>query len=667
MIDNKYQGEIYSFWQLLQEQKIEIPIIQRDYAQGREDKKEIRAGFLTALYDSIVQENSIELDFIYGSKLNDIFQPLDGQQRLTTLFLLHWYAALKELKLTGYIKEVLEKFSYETRASSREFCNQLVNNFISIDADVVKISDLIVDSSWFFLAWKKDPTIDAMLRAIDDIHQRFCKIDNIWGKLTSDKAIISFYYVELGNFGLTDDLYIKMNSRGKLLTAFENFKATFQKQIDNKKWDNDKNFSNSFACKVDGQWTDLFWSHRKENRIDEAFIRFISAIAMIRIVLEKSEEQRFRKLSELNTQSNTVKIEYLSEDGYKYLYESLDIYCQIYDKNISLELDFPLWQHLPNQNIFTTLVYEESSSSNNATYTQKALFYAQTEYLIKVTIQRFDEEKFRYWMRVVRNIISRGDAEKTGKRPSIVRSPETFDGVINLINELSEGCDDIYTFLSTHAIKSSFAKSQVEEEKLKAKLIIENDSYKEVIFATEDTSFCQGRIEFPLYCIDYDELQNNFDYTKLAEIQKVIEKYIDKEITNDFRRALLTISDDKGNYSYYNYWWSFSYAVNSNKRCLIDKYYELEYYVYGNYNDRNYCKEYLKKLLLQLITKNLEEIISDFVPPDDMPNWKVRLIKESNLLERCKSNYIAIPKDESCCYLLKGIRPRDIDDCEKIE
>ena len=111
---------------------------------------------------------------------------------------------------------------------------------------------------WFFLGWKKDPTIDAMLRAIDDIHQRFRKIDNIWEKLTSDKAIISFYYVELGNFGLTDDLYIKMNSRGKLLTAFENFKAIFQKQIDNKKWDNDKNFPDSFACKIDAQWTDLF-------------------------------------------------------------------------------------------------------------------------------------------------------------------------------------------------------------------------------------------------------------------------------------------------------------------------------------------------------------------------------------------------------------------------
>ena len=49
-----------------------------------------------------------------------------------------------------------------------------------------------------------------------------------------------------------------------------------------------------------------FLSHRKENKIDEAFIRFISAIAMIRIVLEKSEDI-IRKLSELQRQPELLK------------------------------------------------------------------------------------------------------------------------------------------------------------------------------------------------------------------------------------------------------------------------------------------------------------------------------------------------------------------------
>ena len=172
MSNNKNEGKIYSFWQLLEKQKIEIPIIQRDYAQGRKDKKEIRTEFLGALYKSINEQRPIKLDFIYGSKLDDTFQPLDGQQRLTTLFLLHWYAALKESNISN-VKEILTKFSYETRASSREFCNELVKNSIHIDSSSGKISDLIIDSSWFFLSWKKDPTIDAMLRVIPESSTQF--------------------------------------------------------------------------------------------------------------------------------------------------------------------------------------------------------------------------------------------------------------------------------------------------------------------------------------------------------------------------------------------------------------------------------------------------------------------------------------------------------------
>ena len=487
-------------------------------------------------------------------------------------------------------------------------------------------------------------------------------MDNLWEKLLSDKILISFYHVESENFGLTDDLYIKMNARGKLLTPFENFKATFQKYISDNKWEEKKNFPESFASKVDTLWTDLFWNHRKKDRIDDSFIRFISAIAMIQIVLEKSED-RVNKLSNLQRRPDSVRADSFTKEGYDFLYDCLETYCQVYNDKILVELDFPLWQHEPNDSIFTALVYE----GNNASYTQKVLFYAQTEYLRKATV--FNEENFRCWMRVVRNIVSRGDAEKTGKRPTIIRSPETFDGVINLINELSEGCEDIYSFLLTKSIKSAFAKDQLEEEKLKAQLIIKNNTYKDVLFATEDTNFCLGRIDFALYCIDYNKAGDGFNVDALGKIQKVIKKYLEKnEITNDFRRGLLTISDDDGLNNYYDYWWSWSYAVDANKRCLIDKYYELEYYIYGSYKNRDHYKKYLKELLLQLTEKDLKDVILDFNPPENMPNWKIRLIKEPQLLnKKCKSNYIAIPNDESYCYLLRGIRPRDKSSCEKIE
>ena len=74
--------------------RIEIPVIQRDYAQGRADQHIVRDEFLRSLHDALCLPDDdpflpLDLDFIYGSVVNGSFQPLDGQQRLTTLFLLH--------------------------------------------------------------------------------------------------------------------------------------------------------------------------------------------------------------------------------------------------------------------------------------------------------------------------------------------------------------------------------------------------------------------------------------------------------------------------------------------------------------------------------------------------------------------------------------------------
>ena len=87
-----------SFWHLLKEKRIVIPIIQRDYAQGRIGKEYLRQRFLGQLLCALktdTPESKLVLDFVYGSTEGNILYPLDGQQRLTTLWLLHWYLALR--------------------------------------------------------------------------------------------------------------------------------------------------------------------------------------------------------------------------------------------------------------------------------------------------------------------------------------------------------------------------------------------------------------------------------------------------------------------------------------------------------------------------------------------------------------------------------------------
>jgi uncharacterized protein with ParB-like and HNH nuclease domain len=88
-----------TFWHFLEHHTVEIPIIQRDYAQGRDGKEYLRKGFLSSLKDALDSGNEQKLDFVYGTNENGKLYPLDGQQRLTTLWLLHWYLALMFLNM----------------------------------------------------------------------------------------------------------------------------------------------------------------------------------------------------------------------------------------------------------------------------------------------------------------------------------------------------------------------------------------------------------------------------------------------------------------------------------------------------------------------------------------------------------------------------------------
>ena len=77
--------------------------------------------------------------------------------------------------------------------------------------------------------------------------------------------------------GSDEDLYIKMNSRGKPLTPFENFKARFEHAI---AWSGDK--ATEFDHRIDGPWSDILWRLRGDDDIvDDEFIRYFEFITDI--------------------------------------------------------------------------------------------------------------------------------------------------------------------------------------------------------------------------------------------------------------------------------------------------------------------------------------------------------------------------------------------------
>ena len=177
-----YKGERLSFIKIFSQKnfKLVIPIIQRDYAQGRtnDDTKEVRTDFLDALY-TYLQENrpNRDLDFVYGTlqKGDDEnervhFIPLDGQQRLTTLFLLHWflYQISDDTELKAKFREKLldgekSQFTYETRQSSIDFCDALMKanvdmtNLLTVKDkqghDIPSLSATLKNEHWSSQCW----------------------------------------------------------------------------------------------------------------------------------------------------------------------------------------------------------------------------------------------------------------------------------------------------------------------------------------------------------------------------------------------------------------------------------------------------------------------------------------------------------------------------------
>jgi hypothetical protein len=272
-------------------ERVEIPLIQRDYAQGRRSTtvEEIRSAFLDVLHDAIADPDPtpVDLDFVYGDVTSGRLQPLDGQQRLTTLFLLHWYIAFRAGRLAADHR--WKHFTYETRLSARYFCQRLVNGqtqgpqvVVATAAWQVAPSRWIEDQPWYLYVWRHDPTIQSMLVMIDAIDARFGDLDfeRAWARLTDpDKPAVSFHLLPITDLGSGEDLYIKMNSRGKPLTPFENFKARFEKSLEGHE---NTAAVDTLAHRIDSEWADVLWPYRGEDDIvDDEFIRYIDYLTEI--------------------------------------------------------------------------------------------------------------------------------------------------------------------------------------------------------------------------------------------------------------------------------------------------------------------------------------------------------------------------------------------------
>jgi Protein of unknown function DUF262 len=484
---------------------VHVPMIQRDYAQGRKSEEGVRNRFLTALFCALTGGRPLTLDFVYGSVQNldkqRYFVPLDGQQRLTTLFLLYWYIGNREL--AGEEKTALQaqlcKFSYATRSTARDFCEKLASVEI---VDTTEPGLAIRNLTWFYSSYQQDPTIQAMLEMLDAIHRKYteCTTTGLFPAL----QYLSFYVLPLDGFGLSDELYIKMNARGKQLTGFENFKADL---IDWLRADSnpyqaefaeivalggrDMAFAEAFTIKLDTTWTELFWRvARVDNTVDAAYMRFWQRFLLALQYVEPNplEEEDALVLA-------------LDTGQYNAAYQGFALYGALLEKPGRVQAAARLLDKLSDHYDAIGAAIEEAwgGQPNNwhllaspITQQQRILFLAVLRYLEE---EAFDQQSLRQWLRVIWNISVDPD----------VRSADAMVAVMRTLEKLAKGAGDIYEFMLSgecaeiaEAEPRPFIKAQLAEERLKARLIRDSDSWEAALLASEKHPLFQGNIGFLL-------------------------------------------------------------------------------------------------------------------------------------------------------------------------
>lgn len=496
---------------LLSDYFVEIPLVQRDYVQGRKDdrSKIVRTNLLNdikAAYEGRI--DPLDLSFVYGKIIkidNDyIFKPVDGQQRLTTLLLLHLFAFSEDdTKTTLFMK-----FSYQARTTTRDFFKALITNRKEVFSSTGSPKEIIEDAAWFVDSWKYDPSVCNVLNTLDDISKLGFNIVDLRKQLEELRnPKVFFHFVELDKLGMEDDLYIKLNARGRELSPFENFKSKFIDRCN----DACPALVAEFKKDLDVSWTDYIWSFGKED-FDTVFLRFFETVLLNANILKSEANKTVSKNWFYSLEYNSIP---------------KDIFA-----GISNIMSFLVLRKLPLANELI-----ERAIKTPTPYSNKVLFHAVNAYLSdEDDANTVDNVFFADWLRVFVNLVNNSRIEEV----------DTYKKALESIDNLKTHKRELLSFLASGSISelSGFSKEQFEEECEKARIINRGSSHKDIIIAAEnDLPYFSGQIRSILYYSNYETDDDVTKFNKYLDAEKVL--FVDNKPACGIllRRALCAIGD----------------------------------------------------------------------------------------------------------------------------
>lgn len=650
MTTNKLQsGNYYSLNELLSDNhKIIIPDLQRDYCWGdkthgdKKDKTELVTGFLDSLLESFNEKKGEDLTlgmiYAYENPTKHIHL-CDGQQRITTLFLL---LGMLNKEMSNLIQhklvspeEMQDDFEpylrYAVRENTLFFMMDLVKEyFLKNDLSTEKEtpSEYIKKQDWYHEEHNLDASVQSMLSALDIIAVAFMPSQKHKGFKDIDKGLFSLFllekvkilYYDMENRTHGEEMFVIINTTGEPLTASENIKPILLSQI--KTLEKQQIYNN--------QWEDreeFFWQNRKngEPTSDAGVNEFLTWFLQIELQKDAISitHKDFKEVGippELNTNFN--------EHWYCDLLDKIERYFLV------LKYLIEKIETIKESKTFEIIDFKSLVSGEKINNNKKVALYPVLIYLVNTAYFEWNNNQYqindtkinntelyriiRFFSNVSKN--SQAVQESIELAKEVFKTNETILHILNLSNL------DKYKNICS------------EEEKCKLNLyknLTQNTKREElehIFWEAEDHEYLHGKIECLL---ENSKISDVLDISKFSALW---EKY--RNIMNLGVNLIIRFILTEGDFSVYH-----TTGINGN--LIGDKNYfphsDAHWRVFfTNKDEKKGYKIFfdaLSKISGDIKDSNYKECIETFLEKFDATDWRKLLIKDERVLEYSRQKY----------------------------
>lgn len=606
---------------------IRVPQIQRDYAEGRETEsvEKKRHNMLSDMLDVVYgQKKSLSLDFVYGiyNPKDNAFEPLDGQQRLTTLFLLHWLFGRENDVKDGSDHSL---FVYKTRKTSENFCHWLVkqNSKTIIDewvsnvviakktnsgnrskwttalnakgvvdktanrlrypeVPVPSLFDYFMEMDDFKWDWHIDPNIHSMIVVLETAYNLIDgKKCNLQTGITNNTNLDKITFELLDSLDCDgDELFEKMNARGKALSSFDLLKSSLEEEMEMQKFPD----ADVWRKKIDNKWIDYCWDNSNiptnpsledvkqvETKLERLLVRLIGkSFFKVAQVGKEDPEQIFESSIYKDCDKvpdNYFKYAKFERDCYKTTFTALnfdevmnDFDNLLYDVKDSSGIvtdirdiahylhDNGLKMHADNNN---TLLDDFTADGLN--HDTRVIFYAMLAYLktinaTKLVSNAIEFANFKDWMRFSRNVFMLANKNARVDSPDLVK--KAINAIDMWLNEYfskyhtgTKG-DEMLCCIVGYIAQNLFGQEQacIQEEALKANLRLGKTGlakqWEKTLMDAEDNPYLWGQIIAPL---SWSENSGSYDINQFNQYMDKLNALFSSNSLNSTNRDITGI------------------------------------------------------------------------------------------------------------------------------